>query len=99
MADIFWNTARFGAMLLSIYSPEVIGRKSQDVTKPFNIASYAVLTHRVAHQARLQLSRAPHPLPRLILKRKPDSLCDYRFEAFEIEDYQAHDPIRAPISV
>jgi thymidylate synthase len=90
---------------------------------PFNIASYALLTHMIAQQtdldvgdfiwtggdvhlylnhleqARLQLSRAPYPLPRLVLKRKPDSLFDYRYEDFEIESYQAHDPIRAPISV
>jgi len=90
---------------------------------PFNIASYALLTHMAAQQAdldagdfiwtggdvhlyrnhleqaRLQLSREPYPLPKLILKRKPDSLFDYRYEDFEIEGYQAHDPIRAPISV
>jgi thymidylate synthase len=90
---------------------------------PFNIASYALLTHMAAQQAgldvgdliwtggdvhlylnhleqaRLQLSRTPYPLPRLVLKRRPDSLFDYRYEDFEIEGYQAHDPIRAPISV
>lgn len=90
---------------------------------PFNIASYALLTHMAAQQAdldvgdfiwtggdvhlylnhleqaRLQLSREPYPLPKLILKRKPDSLFDYRYEDFEFEGYQAHDPIRAPISV
>jgi thymidylate synthase len=50
-------------------------------------------------QARLQLSRAPYPLPRLVLKRRPDSLFDYRYEDFEIEDYRSHDPIRAAISI
>ncbi len=90
---------------------------------PFNIASYALLTHMVAQQseldvgdfiwtggdvhcylnhqeqARLQLSRKPYPLPTLTLKRRPKSIFDYRYEDFEITDYQAHESIKAAISV
>lgn len=50
-------------------------------------------------QARLQLSRTPYPLPQLIVKRKPDSLFDYRYEDFEIAGYQTHPSIKAPIAV
>lgn len=90
---------------------------------PFNIASYALLTHMVAQQCdlavgdfiwtggdvhlymnhleqtRLQLARQPLALPRLNIKRKPDSIFDYRYEDFEVLDYQAHAAIRAPISI
>ncbi len=90
---------------------------------PFNIASYALLTHMVAQQcdldvgefiwtggdthlysnhleqARLQLSREPLPLPRLEIKRRPDSIFDYKFEDFDIVGYQAHPSIPAPIAV
>lgn len=47
-------------------------------------------------QTHLQLSREPRPLPKLIIKRKPESIFDYRFEDFEIEGYDPHPGIKAP---
>ncbi len=90
---------------------------------PFNIASYALLTHLVAQQTdlgvgefiwtggdchlylnhleqvQLQLSREPYAPPRLTLRRRPDSLFDYRYEDFEILDYRPHPAIKAPVAV
>jgi thymidylate synthase len=50
-------------------------------------------------QAELQLTRDPLPLPRLVIKRKPESLFDYRYDDFELLDYYAHGSIKAPIAV
>lgn len=50
-------------------------------------------------QAKLQLTRDPRPLPKLIIKRKPDSIFDYRYEDFEFVGYDPHPAIKAPISV
>ncbi|HLZ16689.1 MAG TPA: thymidylate synthase [Cyclobacteriaceae bacterium] len=50
-------------------------------------------------QARLQLSREPFPLPRLVFKRKPNTIFDYEFDDFEIVNYQSHPSIKAPIAV
>jgi thymidylate synthase len=50
-------------------------------------------------QAELQLSRAPLPPPRLLLRRRPPGLFDYAYEDFEFMDYQCHPAIRAPVAV
>ncbi len=90
---------------------------------PFNIASYALLTHMLAQQADLavgdfvwtggdchlysnhlqqadeQLSREPLPLPRLAIKRRPESIFDYKYEDFEILNYESHPHIKAAVAV
>ncbi len=50
-------------------------------------------------QVREQLTREPRPLPRLRILRRPESIYDYRFEDFEIEDYHPHAHIAAPVAV
>lgn len=50
-------------------------------------------------QAKLQLSRVPFVIPQLVIKRKPETLFDYKFEDFEIVNYQSHPAIKAPIAV
>jgi thymidylate synthase len=50
-------------------------------------------------QVKLQLSREPFPLPTLNIKSKPNSIFEYRFEDFEIVNYQSHPSIKAPIAV
>ena len=90
---------------------------------PFNIASYALLTHMVAQQCDLkvgefiwtggdchlyqnhleqadeQLQREPLALPRLAIKRNPDTIFGYEYEDFEILNYESHPHIRAAVAV
>ena len=50
-------------------------------------------------QAKEQLSRQPYELPKLNIKRKPDSIYDYAYDDFELVNYQYHPHIKAPISI
>lgn len=50
-------------------------------------------------QAELQLTRTPYPLPTLSILRKPPTIFDYKYEDFQINDYQYHPHIAAPVAV
>jgi thymidylate synthase len=48
---------------------------------------------------REQLSREPRALPRLLLRRRPTTILDFRFEDFELLDYNPHPAIKFPVAV
>ncbi|RQT42822.1 thymidylate synthase [Burkholderia cepacia] len=50
-------------------------------------------------QIQTQLTRDVRELPKLNIKRRPDSIYDYKFEDFEIVGYDPHPSIAAPIAV
>ena len=50
-------------------------------------------------QARLQLTREPRPLPKMILNPDVKSLFDFQFEDFQLEGYDPWPHIKADVSV
>ena len=50
-------------------------------------------------QVKEQLGREPRKLPQLRILRKPATIYDYRFEDFELQDYDPHAHISAPVAV
>lgn len=50
-------------------------------------------------QIQTQLARTPKALPKLVIKRKPESIYDYKFEDFEIVGYDADPSIKADVAI
>lgn len=50
-------------------------------------------------QARLQLTRAPRPLPKMLLNPDVKDIFSFRYEDFELQDYDPHPHIAAKVSV
>ncbi len=50
-------------------------------------------------QARLQLTREPRPLPRMIINPTVDDIFGFRYEDFTLEGYDPHPHIKAEVSV
>jgi thymidylate synthase len=50
-------------------------------------------------QAKLQLSREPRELPKMIINSEVKNIDDFRYEDFDLQDYDPHPVIKAPIAV
>jgi thymidylate synthase len=50
-------------------------------------------------QTELQLSRDPKPLPQMIINPEVKSIFDFKFEDFELQNYEHHPHIKAPVAV
>jgi len=50
-------------------------------------------------QIREQIKREPRPFPKMKIKRKVDSIDDFKMEDFELEGYDPHPVIKMPMAV
>lgn len=97
-ADVFlgvpFNIASYS--LLTMMIAQVAGLEPGDFVHTFGDV-HIYLNH--LEQVETQLAREPYPLPEMKINPDKQDLFDFCYEDFELNEYQCHPVIRAPIAV
>lgn len=97
-ADVFlgvpFNIASYS--LLTMMVAQVCGLQAGDFVHTFGDAH---LYNNHIEQAKLQLTRTPFPLPYMRINPLVQSIFDFKYEDFELVNYEAHPHIKAEVSV
>ena len=97
-ADIFlgvpFNIASYS--LLTLMIAKVCNLQAGDFIHTFGDA-HLYLNH--IEQTKLQLTREPMQLPKMIINRNVEDVFSYKYEDFSLIDYNPHPHIKAPVAV
>lgn len=97
-ADVFlgvpFNIASYA--LLTMMMAQVCGLEPGEFVHSFGDAH---LYSNHFEQAHLQLTRTPYPLPQMKINPAVKDIFGFRFEDFELVNYQSHPAIKAPVAV
>lgn len=96
--DIFlgvpFNIASYA--LLTMMVAQVAGLKPGEFVHTLGDA-HIYLNH--IEQTKLQITREPYPLPEMKINNDVKNIFNFRFEDFQLENYQSHPHIRGEISI
>ena len=97
-ADVFlgvpFNIASYA--LLTMMVAQVCGLKLGEFIHTLGDA-HLYMNH--LEQAKLQITRKPYPLPKMLINSDRKSIFDFKYEDFCLMNYHCHSLIKAPIAV
>ncbi|MCH8177258.1 MAG: thymidylate synthase [Proteobacteria bacterium] len=97
-ADIFlgvpFNIASYALLVLMV--AQVTGLTPGDFVHTLGDAH--LYTNHM-QQARLQLTRQPYDLPKMVLNSDVTDILAFQFDDFELQNYRCHEPIKAAIAI
>ena len=97
-ADTFlgvpFNIASYALLLMMM--AQVTGLKAGEFIHTTG-DTHLYLNH--LEQARLQLTREPRPLPKMLINPEVSSIFDFKYEDFQLTDYNPYPHIKAAVSV
>ena len=97
-ADLFlgvpFNIASYATLLIMM--AHVCNLEPGDFVHTFG--DVHIYTNHI-EQIKTQLERTPRPLPKLVIKRKVDSILDFKYDDFEVVGYDPYPKIEGKVSV
>jgi thymidylate synthase len=97
-ADVFlgvpFNIASYA--LLTMMIAQVCGMEPGEFVHTFGDVH---LYNNHVEQAQLQLTRSPFPLPQMMINPAVKDIFEFTYEDFELQNYQSHPAIKAPVAV
>ena len=97
-ADVFlgvpFNIASYA--LLTLMVAQVTGLKPGDFVHTFGDAH---IYNNHLDQVNLQLSRTPYPLPQMRINPEVKSIFDFKYDDFDLVNYQSHPHIKGDVAV
>ncbi|MCF8363531.1 MAG: thymidylate synthase, partial [Prolixibacteraceae bacterium] len=82
--------------LLTMMMAQVTGLEPGDFVHTFG--DLHIYTNHI-EQVKLQLSRKPYPLPTMKINPDVTSIFDFKFEDFELQNYQSHPHIKGKVAI